>query len=192
MSEPVLLSLNNAHPAADFIPRLSALVEAMITEEGWSFGCETMAFTAKDVAAPSRLLPLVLNRSTTWMRESMGAVAPMDYRLTLDPLPGEENPPLCTAVPEASRPTASLVTWALYIRHALGEWVSRHPQCVANHEPVPLDEWYSDWVQDMDSGAVLLLSALPRVAVPRSAVPRSPLDVAAQPVQPQLSSNRGH
>lgn len=188
MSKSDLLSLTQAQPSADFIPRLSALVEAMIEAEGWSFGCDTMVFTAADVASPTRLLPLVLHRSATWMQSSLGAQAPMDYRQTLDPVPGEEIAPLCQAVPEATYPTASLVTWGLYIRHTLGEWVDRHPTLAAKKEPIPLDSWYLDWLNDLDSGTVQLLPATTRVAPDRPRV--SPLDAAVQPGQSQPTGAR--
>lgn len=164
MSQSRLLSLASSQPDANFLPRLSALVQAMIEQEGWVFGCETSAIPAADIAAPDRLLPLVLHRSATWMTESLGHAAAMDYRMCLEPLPGRDVAPICSAVPEPSRPTASLVTWALFVRQALGDWVDRHPDLVAAKQPVPLDSWYQEWVADLDSGRLELLPAAPRTA----------------------------
>lgn len=186
MSQSRLLSLASFQPDVEFLPRLSALVQAMIEQEGWVFGCETSAIPAADIAAPDRLLPLVLQRSASWMRESMGHAAAMDYRLCLDPLPGRDTPPICSAVPEPSRPTASLVTWALFVRQALGDWVDRHPDLVAKGQPVPLDSWYQDWVEDLDQGRVELLPALPRQAPSLPPASRSPLKSSVEVVPQSL------
>lgn len=192
MSQSRLLSLVSTQPDAHFLPRLSALVQAMIEQEGWVFGCETSVIPPADIAAPDRLLPLVLHRSSSWMRESMGHEAPMDYRLHLDPLPGREVPPICSAVPEPNRPTASLVTWALFIRQALGDWVEQHAELAARREPVPLDSWYQDWVNDLDSGRVELLPALPRqVPTGLPAPSQSPLRPAVQTVPASRPSTTG-
>lgn len=193
MSSSALISLSNAQPDPDFVPQISRLVEALIKQEGWIFGCDTMVFDPSDVAAPDRLLPLVMHRASMWMNEATGQRAALDYRLTLEPFPGREYPPLCAAVPELNQPTASLVTWMLYIHHALSEWVDHHPQLVAAREAVPLDKWYGDFLQQVDDFTIQLLPSHPRQAPELPSMEASPLAsvLAPQPVKSPVSQPTG-
>jgi hypothetical protein len=188
MSQP-LSSLTQQAPAADFIERLSRYTQVLIEDQQWTFGCEVMAFTAEQVAAPDYLLPLVLHRANRWIEEGYGQPAPMDYRHTPEPLPRRDKAPLCAVVPEANEATASIAVWALFIKHALQDVVDQHQDLLLQDKQafIPLDDWYKEFLHDVDNGLVLLLPAKPRLMIEPASERPSPLDPGLATRVPQAT-----
>lgn len=187
--------LKEARPGPEFLPNLSRGLLGIIEEEKWRFGCTDREFLPEEVVGAAKLLPLVLHQAGRWMRESLGDEAPMGFREASEPLPGEELPPPCSAVPVADMPTATLSVWLLYARHALSSLVQEHlvlrPE--ATREPVLLDGWYEQWIDALEQGHIQLRPPVEE-NVPEGVSARpssSPLDTGLPGVRPGVRNQSG-
>lgn len=136
--------------APDWIARLSKVTEEGIQKAGWRFACEGSEFTAEEIAASDGLLPMWMHRAQDAMSRSLGTPAPLSFRV--------DGGALCGVRPEASGPSASLATWALFVNFTLEEWVNTHPELARKGEPVPMDTLYQQWRERMRARQLPLLA----------------------------------
>lgn len=155
-------------PDPQFLAKMSRVLERVVQNEGWMFSVisdgELYDLRSEEVCHPEAFLPILLMQASQWMKQALGATAPMAFRV--------KDGTYCAAVPEPPPAGGSLALWLLFAHYTLEEWVKRHPAHVSKGEPIPLDAWVKDWEAALAQHTVLLLPRLEVLDVDPVSAPR--------------------
>lgn len=147
-------------PAQKFADRLGKMIQDLLEQKGWRFGCEGEDFSPEEIGAPDGLLPMWMHYAQELMSRAYAQEKPnMEYRV-------DQNG-LCGVRPDPQVNTASLAVWALFLVESFEEWRRKHPQEVKQNLAVPMDALYTKWREDLKARKMKLLAPKP-VAMPQA------------------------